>query len=98
MKLGPPSDQWHLALSYYGRLGVAFEPIVFAGFVVAGVAGRKRLALVVGVGCAFIGYFLIAPATLRPLSPLAVAWLPNATIALLSLVIRWSSSRRVVRL
>jgi len=99
-KLVAPNDHWHRALSYYGRLAVAFEPVVFAGFVlvVAGVARRKRLALVAGVGCAFIAYFLIEPETLRPLSPIAVAWLPNAALALLSLFIGWSSSRGVARL
>jgi len=99
MTLGASSDQWHLALSYYGRLAVACEPIVFAGFalVVAGVAGRKRLALVVAVGCAFIGYVLTGPPTLRHFSPMVVAWLPNAALVLLSLVIEWSSSMRDIR-
>ena len=103
MTLGASSDQWHLALSYYGRLAVACEPIVFAGFalVVTGVAGRTRLALVVAVGCAFIGYVLTGPQTLRHVSPMVaptvVAWLPNAALVLLSLVIGWSSSTRDIR-
>jgi len=94
-------DHWHLALSYYGRLAVAFEPVVFAGFVlvVGGVAGRKRIALATGVGCAVIGYFFVIESPiLRPLSPMAVAWLPNAAVVLLSLFLGWSRSRRVARL
>jgi lipopolysaccharide export LptBFGC system permease protein LptF len=98
-KLVAPHDHWQLALSYYGRLAVAFEPIVFAGFalLVGAVPGRKRIALVVGVGCAYIVYFfLIDSEILRPLSPMVVAWLPNAAVGLLSMLIGWSSSRRVV--
>lgn len=88
MQLVGADDQWQIAVNYYGRLALACAPIVFAMFAMfaAALAGRKRVALVVGVGCGYVAYFLIEPEFLKSLPPLAVAWLPNVALASVSLI------------
>ena len=83
------NDRWQIAVSYYGRLAVACAPIAFAIFATfaAALVGRKRVALVVGVGCGYVGYFLIEPELLKSWPPMAVAWLPNVALASMTLLI-----------
>jgi hypothetical protein len=89
MLLAPPTDVRHLSVIYHARWALSCAPFAFALFALSVVALRSAWRLTLGLGMcgAYLAYFLAGPSLYDILPAVAVGWLPNVVIAVISVAV-----------